>query len=64
MEFIAFIATLIIAYLFTLNAVAAVGLTVFIFGIYYLWFVLNISIGLIFLILLIIFIVGVVLKKG
>jgi hypothetical protein len=64
MEFIAFIATLIITYLFTLNAVAAVGLTIFIFGIYYLWFVLNISIGLIFLILLIIFIVGVVLKKG
>ena len=64
MEFIAFIATLIIAYLFTLNVAAAIGLTVFIFGIYYLWFVLNISIGLIFLILLIIFIVGVMLKKG
>ena len=64
MEFIAFIATLIIAYLFTLNAAAAIGLTVFIFSIYYLWFVLNISIGLIFLILLIIFIVGVMLKKG
>tara|TARA_Y100000385_G_C12580739_1_gene420348 strand:+ start:306 stop:500 length:195 start_codon:yes stop_codon:yes gene_type:complete len=63
MEFIAFIATLIITYLFTLNAAAAVGLTIFIFGVYYLWFVLNLSIGLIFLILLIIFIVGVALGK-
>ena len=58
MEFLAFIATLIVTYIFTMNAEAAAGLTVFIFGVYYLWFVLNLSIGLIFVIFLVLFIIG------
>ena len=54
MEFIGFIVTLVICYILTLNVLHALGLSIFLFATYHLWFVVGIGFGWIMLIYLII----------